>query len=104
MSSATPHPQKCLPLLRHNSTWKGLPALTALLQQRPETSQRAAETPQTERRFLTTSLGKPLGGQLQGISTPHSRHPPNPRHEPKTVFSPHPRSPSLGCAELSGHH
>ena len=53
MSSATPCPQKCIPLSPCNSTWKGLLALTALLQQRPETSQRAAETPRTERRFLT---------------------------------------------------
>lgn len=53
MSSATLHPQECIPLLPRNSTWKGLLALTVLLQQRPKTSQQAAETPRTERRFLT---------------------------------------------------
>lgn len=45
MSSATLHPQECIPLLPRNSTWKGLLALTVLLQQRPKTSQQAAETP-----------------------------------------------------------
>lgn len=46
---------------------------------------------------------KPLRGQLQGISTPHSHHHPHPRHEPKTISLAHPRSPSLGCAKISGH-